>query len=816
MKKEKYQVSGMSCASCASSIQNALKKLDGVTSANVNLASETLSIDYDSSVITREQISEVVDNLGYKISSSDLQEVTLEIVGMTCASCAARITKGLESLEGMEEVSVNLASDKALIKYDSKIIKLNAIKETIKEVGYDTKEIENDGQRIKRKRIELNKLKNKLIVSIILVIPLFYISMGHMVNMPLPRIIDPTINPLNFGLIQLLLTIPIMIVSGHYFVNGFKRLFKRSPNMDSLIAIGTSAAFIYGIYALIKIILGESDFYNNLYFESVGVILTFIILGKYLELISKGKTSQALEKLIDLAPKKALIIKDKQEVEVLTSEIQVNDIVIVKPGEKVPVDGEVIEGITSIDESMLTGESIPIEKTKGDKVYTASINTTGTIKVITTKVGEDTVLAKIISLVEETQNSKAPIARLADKISAIFVPIVIAIAVTATLVWLIAGQKPEFILTVFVSVLLIACPCALGLATPTAIMVGTGKGAEYGILIKGGAVLENTHSIDTIVLDKTGTITEGKPKVTDIITAGNYKEEELLRIAASLERKSEHPLALAIVNEASDKNIKLGEVEDFKALVGNGVEGIFEGKRVLIGNESLLTREKIDNTFVKEAGKLSKEGKTPMFVTNDNKLVGIIAVSDVIRDTSVKAIENLTKKGLEVVMLTGDNKNTTYAIASQIGIKKVVAQVLPDEKANNIVKIQESGKKVAMVGDGINDAPALAASDIGIAIGSGTDVAIESADIILMHNDLNDVVTAIDLSAKTIANIKQNLFWAFIYNSIGIVIATGVLYPFGGPLLNPMFAALAMSLSSVSVLLNALRLRRFKPRNKKD
>ncbi|HHU59374.1 TPA: heavy metal translocating P-type ATPase [bacterium] len=816
MKKEKYQVSGMSCASCASSIQNTLKKLDGVTSANVNLASETLSIDYDSSVITREQISEVVDNLGYKISSSDLQEVTLEIVGMTCASCAARITKGLESLEGVEEVSVNLASDKALIKYDSKIIKLNAIKETIKEVGYDTKEIENDGQRIKRKRIELNKLKNKLIVSIILVIPLFYISMGHMVNMPLPRIIDPTINPLNFGLIQLLLTIPIMIVSGHYFVNGFKRLFKRSPNMDSLIAIGTSAAFIYGIYALIKIILGESDFYNNLYFESVGVIFTFIILGKYLELISKGKTSQALEKLIDLAPKKALIIKDKQEVEVLTSEIQVNDIVIVKPGEKVPVDGEVIEGITSIDESMLTGESIPIEKTKGDKVYTASINTTGTIKVITTKVGEDTVLAKIISLVEETQNSKAPIARLADKISAIFVPIVIAIAVTAALVWLIAGQKPEFILTVFVSVLLIACPCALGLATPTAIMVGTGKGAEYGILIKGGAVLENTHSIDTIVLDKTGTITEGKPKVTDIITAGNYKEEELLRIAASLERKSEHPLALAIVNEASDKNIKLGEVEDFKALVGNGVEGIFEGKRVLIGNESLLTREKIDNTFVKEVGKLSKEGKTPMFVTNDNKLVGIIAVSDVIRDTSVKAIENLTKKGLEVVMLTGDNKNTAYAIASQIGIKKVVAQVLPDEKANNIVKIQESGKKVAMVGDGINDAPALAASDIGIAIGSGTDVAIESADIILMHNDLNDVVTAIDLSAKTIANIKQNLFWAFIYNSIGIVIATGVLYPFGGPLLNPMFAALAMSLSSVSVLLNALRLRRFKPRNKKD
>lgn len=709
-------------------------------------------------------------------------------------------------------MSINLVNDKATIKYDSKIIKLSTIKETIKETGYDAKEIENDGQRTKRKSIELDKLKNKLIISIILVIPLFYISMGHMINMPLSRIIDPTTNPLNFGLIQLLLTIPIMIVSGHYFVNGFKRLFKRSPNMDSLIAIGTSAAFIYGIYALIKIILGESDFYNNLYFESVGVILTFIILGKYLELISKGKTSQALEKLIDLAPKRALIIKDNQEIEVLTSEIEVDDIVIVKPGDKVPVDGEVIEGITSIDESMLTGESIPIEKTKGDKVYTASINTVGTIRVRTTKVGEDTVLAKIINLVEETQNSKAPIARLADKISAIFVPIVIAIAVIAALVWLIAGQNPEFILTVFVSVLLIACPCALGLATPTTIMVGTGKGAEYGILIKGGAVLENTHSIDTIVLDKTGTITEGKPKVTDMITSGNYKEEELLRIAASLEKKSEHPLALAIVNEASKKNIKLSEVENFKALVGNGVEGIFEGKRVLIGNEGLLIRERIDNSLVKEAGKLSKEGKTPMFVTTDNKLIGTIAVSDVIRDTSIKAIENLTKRGLEVVMLTGDNKNTAYAIASQIGIKKVVAQVLPDEKANNIVKIQESGKKVAMIGDGINDAPALAASDIGIAIGSGTDVAIESADIILMHNDLNDVVTAIDLSARTIRNIKQNLFWAFIYNSIGIVIATGVLYPFGGPLLNPMFAALAMSLSSVSVLLNALRLRRFKPR----
>ena len=549
----------------------------------------------------------------------------------------------------------------------------------------------------------------------------------------------------------------------------------------------------------------------ELYFESVGVIITLILLGKYLEAVSKGKTSEAIKKLMGLAPKTATVIRDGKETVIPIEEVRVGDIVLVRPGEKIPVDGEVVEGRTSVDESMLTGESIPVEKNPGDSVVGASINKNGSIKFRATKVGKDTVLAQIIKLVEDAQGSKAPIAKLADIISGYFVPAVMVIALFAGLAWYISGQSAVFSLTIFVSVLVIACPCALGLATPTAIMVGTGKGAEYGVLIKGGEALETAHKVKTIVLDKTGTITEGKPVVTDIITDGKIAPEELLRLSASAERGSEHPLGEAIVNGAKEKNLELSEAESFEAIPGQGIEVVIEGRRMLLGNKKLMDSRNIEITLEEESNKLAREGKTPMYVAIDNELAGIIAVADVMKPSSRKAIEILHNMGIEVVMITGDNRITAEAIARQVGIDRVLAEVLPQDKAEEIKKLQSEGKKVAMVGDGINDAPALAQADIGIAIGSGTDIAMESADIVLMRSDLMDVPTAIQLSKKTIRNIKQNLFWAFAYNTAGIPIAAGLLHIFGGPLLNPIFAAAAMAFSSVSVVTNALRLRKFKP-----
>ncbi len=722
--------------------------------------------------------------------------------------------RALKKLEGTKEVSVNLATGKANIKYDHNMIRISDIKEVIKKAGYEPLEIEAESSVDKDKEAKENEMKalwKRFIIAVIFTIPLFYISMGHMMGAPLPMFLDPHHNPLNFALTQLFLTIPVMLAGHKFYTVGFKTLFKGSPNMDSLIAIGTSAAFVYGIYAIVEIMNGNHDMAMELYFETAGVIITLIMLGKYLESVSKGKTSEAIKALMGLQPKEATVIKDGKEVKIPIDEVAVGDVIVVKPGEKIPVDGIVKQGYTSVDESMLTGESIPVEKNKGDKVTGGSINKNGSIHFEATKVGKDTALAQIIKLVEDAQGSKAPIAKMADVISGYFVPIVIGIAAVAGIVWYVTGSTATFALTIFISVLVIACPCALGLATPTAIMVGTGKGAEYGVLIKGGEALETAHKVKTVVFDKTGTITEGKPKVTDIVVQQGISKEELLLLAASAEKGSEHPLGEAIVKAGEEKYTDLKKIDKFTAIPGHGIEVTIEDKNMLLGNKKLMDDRKIKITLQNESDQLANEGKTPMYISIDGNLAGIIAVADVVKESSKDAIAALHKLGIEVAMITGDNRRTAEAIAKQVGIDIVLAEVLPEDKANEVKKLQAKGKKVAMVGDGVNDAPALAQADIGMAIGSGTDVAMESADIVLMRSDLMDVVTAIQLSKKTITNIKQNLFWAFGYNTAGIPIAAGVLYALGGPLLNPMIGAAAMALSSVSVVSNALRLRGFKP-----
>lgn len=807
----KLKISGMTCSACANRIEKVVSKMDGVKEANVNFATETLTVNYDDKVITQADIEQKVEKIGYKVEKN-IQSHTYKIEGMTCSACANRVEKVTRKMPGVENAVVNFATEKLSVSYDADVINFGDIKAKVEKAGY--KLIREDEQKVEEKKKKLDekgKLLWRLILSLIFAVPLLTITMGHMVGMPLPKIIDPMMNPLNFAIIQLILTIPVMIIGYKFYYIGYKNLFKLSPNMDSLIAIGTSAAFIYSLYGTYKIYTGDGSYAMSLYYEAAVTILALITLGKYLEAISKGKTSQAIKKLMGLAPKTATIIRDGKELVIPIDEVIVGDIVIVKPGEKLPVDGEVIEGATAVDEAMLTGESIPVEKTVGSKVIGASINKTGFIKYKATKVGKDTALSQIIKLVEDAQGSKAPIAKMADIIASYFVPIVIGLAILASIGWLIAGESGVFALTIFISVLVIACPCALGLATPTAIMVGTGKGAEYGVLIKGGEALEVTHKIDTIVFDKTGTITEGKPVVTDIITT-TISEDELLSIAASSEKGSEHPLGEAIVKGAEEKNIKFKEISNFKAIPGHGIQVEIEGKIILLGNKKLMTENSIEiGDLGVKSDKLANEGKTPMYIAINNKLEGIIAVADTVKPSSKEAIENLHKMGIKVAMITGDNKKTADAIAKQVGIDIVLAEVLPEDKANEVKKLQEKGSKVAMVGDGINDAPALAQADIGIAIGTGTDVAIESANIVLMKGDLTDVATAIKLSKATIRNIKQNLFWAFGYNVLGIPVAMGVLHIFGGPLLNPMIGAAAMSLSSVSVLTNALRLRGFNP-----
>lgn len=807
MSKKAFRIEGMTCSACANRVERFVKKLDGVNIANVNFATETLNVEFDENILNSENIEGAVVKAGYGVKKN-FKTYTFKVEGMTCSACSSRVERVTKKLNGVQSSVVNLATEKLTINIDEDEIGYSEIKAAVDKAGYKlVKEAEKSEEKKKLSASEV--LLRRFILSLIFTVPLLIITMGHMLGMPLPDIIDSMMNPFNFAVVQLILTLPVMAAGYRFYVVGIKNLFRLSPNMDSLIAISTLAAVLYGIFAIYKIETGDTSYAMHLYFESAAVILTLITLGKYLEAVSKGRTSQAIKALMGLAPKTATIVRNNTEMVIPVEEVTVGDIVLVRPGEKLPVDGEIIEGNTSIDESMLTGESIPVEKTIGSNVIGASINKTGFIKYKATKVGKDTALAQIVKLVEEAQGSKAPIAKLADVISAYFVPIVIGLAVIASVGWLIAGETTVFSLTIFIAVLVIACPCALGLATPTAIMVGTGKGAENGVLIKGGEALETTHVIKTIVFDKTGTITEGKPVVTDIITS-DITEDEILVLAASSEKGSEHPLGEAIVRGAEDRSLSLKDIEAFNAIPGHGIEVKIEGKHILLGNKKLMIEKNIDlSELIKDSDRLASEGKTPMYVAIDGILKGIVAVADVVKPSSRNAINALHNMGIKVAMITGDNKKTADAIASQVGIDIVLAEVLPEDKANEVKKLQQGDVKVAMVGDGINDAPALAQADVGIAIGSGTDVAIESADVVLMKSDLMDVITAIKLSKATIKNIKQNLFWAFGYNVLGIPVAMGILHIFGGPLLNPMIAAAAMSFSSVSVLTNALRLRHF-------
>ena len=739
-----------------------------------------------------------------------------KLSGMTCAACAMTVEMAVKDLETVEDVSVNLATERLSLLpkagFDSQ-----QVLAAVAEAGYQAEEKGKDrpsdvSEEAEIKAQKLQKKKQELLILLITALPLLYISMGSMVGLPLPSFLDHMAHPLVFVMSQLLLTLPAVWIGRGFYQRGFRNLIKRHPNMDSLIAVGTSAAFFYSLYSVSQVFLGHHAFVHQLYFESVAVIIALVLLGKYLESSAKGRTSQAIQSLLELVPSQATVIRYGEAVTIDTEDIRVGDIIRIKPGERMPVDGLVIEGQTFVDESMMTGESVPIEKKVGDTITSATINQNGSIDYQATRVGSDTTLAQIVRLVEEAQGSKAPIAALADKISLYFVPIVLSLATLSALGWyFLAGESLSFSLSIFIAVLVIACPCALGLATPTAIMVGTGKGAENGILIKSGQALEAAYQLGTIVLDKTGTITVGKPSLTDLLPLSDFSRSDLLQLIASAEQHSEHPLAQAILEAAEEEELDLLPVSHFEAIVGRGLSAQVEGKHLLVGNESLMKEKNIDSSaFQEQLLELSKEGKTAMFVAIDGQLTGILAVADEMKSSSLKAVQELQSMGLEVTMLTGDREETATAIAQKAGIQKVIAGVLPDGKATAIKNLQESGKKLAMVGDGINDAPALVQADVGIAIGSGADVAIESADVVLMHSDLQDVVKAIKLSQATIRNIKENLFWAFAYNTLGIPIAMGLLHLFGGPLLNPMLAGLAMSLSSVSVVVNALRLGRFK------
>ena len=740
-----------------------------------------------------------------------MKNSTFNVTGMSCASCARTVENALNKNEDIK-ASVNIATEKVNIEYDENKYNFEKIKKIVENSGYGLVETLSEEQKMQMYEDKIKSLKNKLILAAVFAIPLIYISMGHMMGIHLPDIINPKKNAAIYSIVQLLLTIPVVYAGRDFFIHGFKNLARKSPTMDSLIAMGASAAIIYSLYATYMTITVDPEYHMNLYFESAGTIITLILLGKLLEARTKGQTSSAIKKLIGLQPKKAKIIENGVEKEVLIENIKVGDIIVVKPGEKIAVDGKIVSGNTSVDEAMITGESIPVSKNPGDKVIGGSINKNGSIQFEATEIGKDTVLSQIIKLVEEAQGSKAPISRMADIVAGYFVPIVIVIATVTGIIWFISGSGLTAALTFFISVLVIACPCALGLATPTSIMVGTGKGAENGILIKSGEALETAHKIKTVVLDKTGTITKGKPVLTDLKVYNNFDGNEILQLAASAENNSEHPLAEAIVNGAKERNVEFKQYDKFRAMPGYGIRATIDDKEIQIGNRKLMASRKISTEAAeKDYEILSNEGKTPMFISVNNELAGLIAVADVVKETSKAAIERMHKLGLKVIMLTGDNEKTAKYIAKEVGIDKVIAEILPFQKSEEVKKLQEAGEFVAMVGDGINDSPALAQANVGIAIGSGTDVAIESADIVLIRNDLNDVAGAIALSKATITNIKENLFWAFFYNVIGIPFAAGIFYAFfNGPKLDPMIAAFAMSLSSVSVLMNALRLKFFK------
>ena len=822
MVKKNYQLGGVTCQVCVNKIERKVGKLEGVKEAVVNLSNGKLTIEYDENLLNSEKIKEVVKKLGYEIEEiNDFKEVEIDITGITCQVCVNKIERKVGKLEGVKEIAVNLANSRGKILYDSEKIKLSEILEVIKKLGYEGKkheDIEEDSKVIEsEKKLKQEFLEFKLAIFFSAIV--FYISMGTMVGLPVPNIISPDINPLNFALIQLILAIPVIYIGRRFYKVGIKQLIMRSPSMDSLIATGTGSAILYSLYGTYKIYSGDFHYVHSLYYESGVVILALILLGKYLENVSKGKTSEAIKKLMNLKSKKATLVRDGKFVQVDIEEVELDEIVLVKPGESIPVDGVVVEGQSSVDESMLTGESIPVEKNIGDKVFGASINKNGVIQVKAQAIGKDTVISKIIKLVENAQGSKAPIAKIADKVSGYFVPTVMLIATVAGITWYYLGSRgivkiheaPSiFALTIFVAVMVIACPCSLGLATPTAIMVGTGRGAELGILIKSGEALEKAHKIDTIVFDKTGTLTIGKPKVTDIMSFSNIDEDEILRVAGALEEYSEHPLGEAIVEAGKERKLQFPKVEKFESITGKGVTGVIDGKKVYIGNIKLMRDFSIDIINENILEKLAYQGKTPMYIAIEDSLIGVIAVADILKPEAIETIKELKNRGYHVGMITGDNKLTAQAIGKEAGIDIIFAEVTPEEKYLKVKELQEQGRNVAMVGDGINDSPALVQANIGIAIGGGTDIAMESADIVLMKRDLKDVLVAMELSHAVIKNIKENLFWAFIYNTVGIPVAAGVLYPLTGHLLNPMIAGAAMAMSSVSVVTNALRLKKFK------
>lgn len=815
MDKKTYNIIGMMCASCQSQVEKALQGVEGVDHVEVNLLTNQAVVSFQSDIPEADLIQAVEDQ-GYGLEiPNPIQEKTvdLKLTDMTCASCVANVEGALQHLEGVMSASVNLMTERARVTYDPHKLKMVDMIQAIENQGYGASRLdEAEAISTDSQKHQDQKENRALYFSLILAATMLYITMGQMFTykLPLPSFIDPDINPLNNALLQIVITIPIVWLNRDYFRRGFKTLFKGHPNMDSLVAIGTGSAMLYSFYGFFKILNGEPHFVHHLYFESAAVILALIRLGKTMESRSKAKTTSAIKALLNLKPETALLIREDGVVEIDADEIRIGDHLLVKPGTSIPMDGRILEGESAVDESMLTGESIPVDKTLDDDVVMGTMNLNGRLVIEVTVDDQNTKLAQIIRLVEDAQNEKAPISKVADKVAGVFVPVVMVIALISGILWFIATKDLERALTIFVTVLVIACPCALGLATPTAIMVGTGVGAQNGIFIKSAEALEAAAHIDTVVFDKTGTLTHGKPVVTDIIT--NLPENEFLTIVGSLENASEHPLAHALVSELEERNLDILAIDSFKSISGKGLQGSVGGKSIAIGNEALMDSLNIStDRYEADVKRLSQEGKTAMYVSDQTALMGIVAVADTLKTESIETVKVLQDMNYDVIMLTGDHRDTAHAIADQIGIYHVLAEVMPEEKSAKIKELQNQGQNVLMVGDGINDAVALVQADVGIAVGTGTDVAIESAKIVLMKDNLKDVVNALALSKATMRNIKQNLFWAFAYNVVGIPFAAGLFKVlFQGPLLDPMIAGAAMALSSVSVVSNALRLRRFK------
>jgi Cu+-exporting ATPase len=821
-------IKGMHCASCSSRIEKVVGAMEGVDRVSVNLATAKMDLDWDAGRLSLETIAERIAGLGFELvpPRSD-SEITLSIKGMHCASCSSRIEKVVGAMAGVQQCAVNLATGVAKIVIDPGRVSQRQLRETIAGLGFTAEAVSSSANLLAGQQQEirdrLRELKGRLIPSFILAFLVMVVSMGHMVGLSLPDLLHPASHPLNFALLQFLLVVPVLWFGRNFYLIGFPSLLRGAPNMDSLIAVGTGAAFVYSTWNLVEIWLGidAAARAHDLYFESAAMLIALVSLGKYLEIRSKARTSDAISQLMQLAPDKATLIRGDSQEEILVDEILAGDLLFIRPGERLPIDGVIEKGSSSVDQSMLTGESLPVRKGPGDEVVGGTLNKNGSLQVRATKVGQDTMLSRIIKMVQDAQGSKAPIANLADRISFYFVPAVMALAVVAGLAWYFIGQAEfTFALRIFIAVMVIACPCAMGLATPTSIMVGTGRGAQLGVLVKNGEALEMAQKVQTVVFDKTGTLTYGKPELTDLKNFSGLSDDELLALIAGAESGSEHPLAEAIVQAAAEKGLPPAEPLSFTAIPGRGIAAVVQEKSgkgrempVLIGNSELLTETGIplDNGIRQAADELAEAGKTALFVALDGRFAALLAIADRIKEEAAETVRRLQELGVEVVMLTGDHEKTARAIARQAGISEVIAQVLPEHKADVIERIRKQGRVVAMVGDGINDAPALATADLGIAMGTGIDVAIESGDIVLMQGNLGQVLTALKLSRATMRNIKQNLFWAFAYNVVGIPVAAGLLFIFGGPTLNPMIAGGAMALSSVSVVSNALRLRFFSP-----